>query len=207
MAGIRKMRTPALPTTQLELHATIARLAAVALRDPKGFGGAIETLRTKGLDEARQEAVLQTIALVSESGNDPRKIAADSIAFASGMHALQLGASQTELAEESGVVRATISKRVTAGQKQLGLPPSRGCKDDDAQDVYQQRAHDVHGTEAKQVTKEARLLATSMKRLTRWLERIAPDLQDAKDGREAAAMLIELFEPLCRALAAVRAVA
>jgi hypothetical protein len=203
LRSLRKMRAPALPASQLELHATIARLAAVALRDDDGLGGAIAALREKGIDEARQEAVMQTIALVSESGNDPRKLAADSIAFAAGMHAMQHGKSQIDLASESGVGRAAVSKRVTAGQRQLGLPPSRGCKDDDAQNVYQERAHKVHGTDAKQVTKEARLLATSIKRLTRWLERILPELSEASDGPEATAMLIELFAPLLSAMRAI----
>ncbi len=151
------------------------------------------------LDQARQEAVMHTLALIRDSANP--KLAVDSLIFASGLHGLQEGKSQIEIGEENGVGRAAVSQRATGWEKTLGLPPSRGMKDDEAQEAYRARAHEQHGTELKLANKEASLMEVAIKRLARWVERIAPMIRDAKDGREAATKVSNAWRELESAMA------
>lgn len=205
LATLRAMPPSALPATWLEFQGSVRDIMARAVVDPDGLGGAIEELRARDASAAAQEAVMQTLAIVLDNP-DSRKLAADAITFAAGLHGLQDGRSQTDLAAANDVGRAAVSKRVTAAQRSLGLPPSRGMKDEQAQLAYQRRAHSQHGTEYQETAKECRLMLTAIKRLTAWLVRILPDLQAAADGKASAAMLAEAIPALCDALQCVMAV-
>lgn len=55
--------------------------------------------------------------------------------FAAGLYVTE-GKSETELAEELGVTRAALSKRIVRITTALGLPPSRGMKTIKARKVY-----------------------------------------------------------------------
>jgi hypothetical protein len=184
----------------LQFHAAMVGVFADAL-DRGQLGEMLAQGLAMELDEARQEAVLQTLALIRDSSNP--KLAVDSLIFSSGLHGLQEGKSQIELGDENGVGRAAVSQRVTGWGKTLGLPPSRGMKDDEAQESYQARAHEQHGTQLKHASKEASLMEVAMKRMARWVERIAPMIREARDRQEAATKVQNAWRELQTAMAGI----
>lgn len=125
---------------------------------------------------AYMRGVTSTIAYIIDLHTD-RTFIADCIAFASNLHALQGGLSETAIAERHGVKRATVSKWVQIVRKDLDLPPPRGGRDDEAVGVYSERAHKVHGTEPKVQTSGIKIETAEalIGKLCRWLAGVQTD--------------------------------
>lgn len=100
-----------------------------------------------------RQGVIATIAYILDT-HPKHAFIADCIAFASNLHAIQGGLSETEIAKRHGVKRATVCKWVQIVRRELSLHKSRGMRDEEAQEAYRERAHRVHGTEPSQHIEE-----------------------------------------------------
>ena len=85
---------------------------------------------------ADMETVTRIVAELIDSDN-PR-LQSKCLAFVLGLN-LHGGRSETEIAHEEGVTKATVSKRCIVLRETFGLPPSRGMKTDAARASYRLR--------------------------------------------------------------------
>lgn len=75
------------------------------------------------------------------------KLTVTAFAFAAGLYVLE-GKSVTELAKELGVTKQALSKRAVLITQELGLPPSRGMKSEQARESYR-KAHNKITSKSK----------------------------------------------------------
>lgn len=167
-----------IPQTREEFVAAVVSHVAQSLQ-ADSFGQVLKGLIVMHAAQERAEAVMHTMALILDRDNPA--LTAECIAYAAGLHGIQRATlldgqeidapSESQLAYKHGVDRQTVSKRVTECQKALGLRPSRGMKDLEAQDVFAERAHEVHGTDrdpAKDAQKKSRTVIAAIDRICQW---------------------------------------
>jgi hypothetical protein len=159
--------------------------------------GSLKSLLAEEIAASYREGVIATIAYILDT-HPQHAFIADCIAFSSGLHALQGGLSQTEIAARHGVERATVQKWTKIVRLDLDLPRSRGMRDEDASEAYAERAHRVHGTvrkepEAKKV--KVPTIESLVGRLCRALKSLDPtDMSDAE--RENLRRSLNQLSPL-----------
>lgn len=171
-----------LPRTRMAFEATMVQIFRAALgteADPETgaaadlgeLGALLVAQRVAAAGQGGAVALLHTIAIILDSEN--AQLTADCLAFAAGLHSLQGGVSEDTIGEKYGLGRAAISKRVTAYQRQLGLPASNGMKPEAAQESYRERAHKVHGTKAG--GKKAPSIVAAIGRIRQWFGGVTRD--------------------------------
>ncbi|GAB4164758.1 MAG: hypothetical protein Fur0032_01020 [Terrimicrobiaceae bacterium] len=158
----------------------------------------LKSLLAEEIAASYRDGVVAVIAYIIDSHPQHRFIA-DCIAFASNLHALQGGLSESDIAKRHNVKRATVSKWVNIVSRDLDLARSRGMKDEDATEAYRQRAHEVHGTAPK--AKQSSVKVTTIESLSAKLCRALSSASRAGLTREDRLTLSKSLAPLAKALA------
>lgn len=143
------------------------------------------------------DGVRAVIAYIIDTHPQHRFIA-DCIAFASNLHALQGGLSESDIAKRHSVKRATVSKWVNIVSRDLDLARSRGMKDQEATEAYRKRAHEVHGTAPK--ARQNQIKVTTIESLSTKLCRALAVVSRAGLSQQDRAALARSLAPLERAL-------
>lgn len=125
-----------IPATLAEFRAVVVEIAREAIE----CAGA-ETAGKAALSRRERETVARLVSEFIDAEN-PRMVAqCYDFAFQLG---LQMGITESAIAEENRVERATVSKRCRAIVKNFDLPPARGMKSPRAVAVYRERERKRH---------------------------------------------------------------
>lgn len=142
-----------------------------------------------------QEAVWEGVARFATEvlAHENPKLTVTSFCFAAGLFITE-GKSQTQLANELGVTRSALSKRIVRITEALGLPPSRGMKSIKARQSYRV----AHGGDRK--TRESNYLLP-LQRLVQHFARVSVDTLCA----ETRALIASQLAPLAHFHASLKA--
>lgn len=114
----------------------VAGVCVTALHEAAESGELRELFGEAGPTGGDLEMVTRVLAELIDAAN-PR-LQAKCLAYVLGLN-LTGGKSETQIAREEGVKKATVSKRCIRIREAFGLPPSRGMKADSARQSYRDR--------------------------------------------------------------------
>ncbi len=193
-----------LPRSRAQFETMVLGILAAGLEDEdeNGLGAVLSRVIKARIQQERAEAVLWVIALVLDSDN--AQLTADCLAFGSGLHAIQGGVSEHDIAEKHGVSVGTVSWRANNYIKALDLPPSRGMKRAEARESYSERAHRVHGTTPnndRDVTRRTRTVLGDILRIAQWSANRGDLSTLEPTAKETLKKAFAKLRPICDAVA------
>lgn len=125
-----------LPATIGEFRAAVVAVAAAALKE---LGE--EHAGARALVRRERETIARLVADFIDAPNPRMEAQCYDVAFGLG---IQLGITESAIADQHGVKRQTVSKRCRAIVEAFGVQPGRGMKSPRAVRVYSERAAQVH---------------------------------------------------------------
>lgn len=128
-----------LPRTLADFHAAVTQIS-LGVFDAAVEAGIIDVASMKPA-RGGLELLARVLADVIDAGHpgDRSRMEAEAIDFAIGL-GVQMGMSETQIAEFHGVKKATISKRAVNAKKRYAMQPSRGMKGEKAVKTYAKMA-------------------------------------------------------------------
>lgn len=134
--GLRQYKAP-------DVVFSFVRKAWNGLASRGGVTASISAYIQQEADEIRRDTVRTLLSMIMQSSD--ARLTTHVLAISTGIHVPGIE-SEMQLAEMYGITRQAVSKRATETCRELGLPPSRYMRSEDAQEAYRQRENKKVGT-------------------------------------------------------------